>query len=475
MILKVGSAGRRRSGFPMMMNIVIIGAGNIGQHIAAILSKAHHNVILIDKDSKKLSQASHNLDIATKVGSGTDWQLLDDLMDLAPNLLIALTNDDEANLVSCAIAKHLGYPRTVARVRDNRYLNRTRLDFARIFDVDYFISPELLVAHDILKYTLNPGSLAIENFAHGALQMRTISIPANWHKHQKPLSKLNLPQGIMVGLICRENHKNQTDRNSNGKEIIFPHGNDTILPGDEVTFIGETDVIADVHKIFDITQKTVHSVVIVGGSLTSINLAKLLERRDINVRILEKDYGKCQMLAEILPNANIINHDATDLEFLKTEKIEHADVFTACTGNDEVNLLTGLLAKQAGCQDIIVMLSNTSYTPFVAELGLNHTVSPRMSAANHILSQILSGKVTTLVSLYENKAEIMEINVSMHSKVVGIPLSELGPLLPRDLLFAMIQNRGRIMIAHGDRIISPGDTVIAITSPQHVEELERIF
>ncbi len=458
-----------------MLSIVIVGAGEVGRYLASILSKEQHNIVLVDKDSKKLAEASFNMDVAIRQGTGTDWQLLDDLLELSPSLLIAVTNDDESNLVTCSIAKQLGYPRTVARVRDNRYLNRTRLDFARLFDVDYFIGPELLVAQDILKYMICPASLAVENFAHGAVQMRTFAVPAKWRKSHVPLNELSLPPGMMVGLIRRRLKNAQAPLEEGQEEIIFPHGPDHLLPGDEVTFVGEADVIAEAHRFFGISQKTAHSVVIIGGSLTTINLAKLLEHRDIGVRIIEKDYATCCLLSEQLPKSNIINHDATDFAFLQAEKIGQADVVAACTESDEVNMLVGMLAKQAGCQDVVVMLSNASYTPLVSQLGLNFAVSPRISAANHILSQVLAGKVNTLVSLYENQAEVMEINVSMRSQVVGIPLAELGPLLPKDLLIAMIQNRGRVMIANGNRIISPGDTVIVITSPHHVNELEKIF
>lgn len=457
------------------MNIVIVGAGDVGRYIAAMLSKAEYNVILIDENSKILEEVSYNLDVATKHGSGTDWQLLDDLIELSPGLFIALTNDDETNLVACSIAKHLGYPRTIARVRDNRFLNRTRLDFGKIFDVDFFLGPELLVANDILKYLISPGSLMIENFAHGAVQMRTFAVPAKWRKYDRPISKLHLPPGLMLGLIRRGKPHEVHHASENKQEIIFPHGNDHILPGDEITLIGESDVIAEAHHFFNLPQKTVRSVAIVGGSLTAINLAKLLENRNIDVRIIEKSYDKCTQLADRLPNCRIINEDATNLEFLKAEKIGNSDIFAACTGKDEINLLTGLLAKQAGCQDVVVMLSNTSYVPLLPELGLNYSVSPRISAAHHILSQVSSGKVNSLISLYENQAEVLEITVSMNSNIVGIPLSELGQLLPKDFLIAVIQNRGRIMIAHGNRIISPGDTVIVITSPQHVPELEKIF
>jgi trk system potassium uptake protein len=453
------------------MNIVIVGAGEIGRYIADILSKGQHNITLIDPNSKVLEEIAFNLDVATRVGSGTDWQLLDDLLEFSPHLLIALTHDDEVNLVSCSIAKNLGYPRTVARVRDNRYLNRMRLDFGRIFDVDYFIGPELLVAHDILKYMLAPGSLAAENFAHGAVQMRTLAVPSKWRKSNVPLSQLDFPVGMMVGLI----HRHIKNEQEESEKIIFPHGEDCLYPGDEVTFIGESDVIEQAHRFFGLTQKKIQSVVLVGGSLTAINLAKLLEHHHIKVRLIEKSYEVCSWLADQLPHTHIIHHDATHLEFLKSEKIGSADVLVTCTESDETNLMVGLLGKQVGCQDVVAMLTNPSYSPFISRLGLNMTVSPRISAANHILSQVLSGKVITLVSLYDNQAEIMELNVSMNSKLIGIPLSELGPLLPKDFLICVIQNRGRIMIANGDRIISPGDTVIVMTNPRHAKDLENIF
>jgi trk system potassium uptake protein TrkA len=456
------------------MSIVIVGAGDVGLYLAQILSKEEHNIILVDKDGKKLQHAANLLDVATREGSGTDWQLLDDLLELSPTLFISLTDDDETNLVACAIAKNLGYPRTIARVRDNRYLNRTRLDFSRIFEIDFFISPELLAATDILKHITNPGSISTETFAHGAVQLRILEVPQKWRKSEIPLKKLSLPEGAMIGLISRESHK-QTTFGASNREIIFPHGDDVILPGDEVTVIGETPVVAEIHHFFGIVVNPVSSVTIVGGSLTGFHLARLLIDLNISVKLIDISYERCCRLADLLPEATIVHHDATDLTFLKEEKIGRSQIFVSCTRHDELNVMTGLLAKEAGCEEVIAILANNSYQTQAKVLGINLAVSPRQSAANHILSQILTGRVTSLVSVYDNSAEIMEVNVSAESKVVGIPLSELGPLLPKDFLIAMIQNRGRIMIANGTRIISPSDTVIAITSPRHVDDLEKIF
>lgn len=456
-----------------VINVIIAGAGSLGRHVASILSKSKHNVVLIDKDLKALQEASAMSDIAIRQGSATDWQLLDDLLEFSPDLFIALTGNDEVNLVACNIAKQLQYPRAVARIRNSRYLNRTRLDLGRVFDIDYFITPEMMIAYDILKYVISPGSVAIEHFANGALQMRTILIPKTWQGGGVPLRDFDLPGNIIVGLIRRK--ESETNDGNLKDKIIFPHGDDVILPGDEVTFIGDTETVSELHSFFDIYQKENNSVAIMGGSLTAINLTKLLLEKNINVRIIDKSYERCRLLAERFPQATIMNHDATDLEFLRSENIGNVDLTVACSNSDEVNMMVALLAKEIGCQDIVIMLSNTSYTSIVDRIGIKHTVSPRISATNQILSLLFSGRINSLISLYENKAEIMEINVSLESKIVGIPLSDLGPFLPKDFLIVMIQNRGRIMIAHGNRILSPGDTVIVVTNPEHVPELEKIF
>lgn len=457
-----------------MMNIVIVGAGELGSHIASILSKENHNVILIDKDAQRLQEVSSKMDVATRHGSGSDWQLLDDLLEFSPDLFIALTGNEEVNLVACSIAKNLRYPRTIARIRNDRYLNRTRLDFGRIFDVDYFIIPEILVAYDILNFVLHPDSLAVESFAHGALQLRTIKIPETWKEGSLPLHSMKIPESVIVGLILRNLPPTEGSTEIHTK-VIFPHGNDYILPNDEVTLIGSSETMSTIHSYFGIPERKISSVVIVGGSLTGINIAKLLVGQGIDVRIIDKSYEKCCLLAEKLPQCTIMHHDATDADFLKSEKIGSANILIACTNSDEVNMLSALLGKEVGCEESLVILANAGYIPVATRLGLNHTISPRIIAANHILSQIFSGKVTSLISLYEDQAEIMEINVSLESKLVGIPLSELGPFLPKDFLIVMIQNRGRIIIARGNRIISPGDTVVVVTNPKHVPELEEIF
>jgi trk system potassium uptake protein TrkA len=160
---------------------------------------------------------------------------------------------------------------------------------------------------------------------------------------------------------------------------------------------------------------------------------------------------------------------------LQTEKVERTDLVVACTNSDEINIMVALLAKEAHCEQVLISLTDTRYTPLVERLGISHTVSPRVSATNRILSLVREETVTSMVSIYEHQAEIVEIQVSAESKLVGIPIAELGPQLPRDFLIAVIQNRGRVMIANGNRILSPGDTAIVVTDPKHINELEKVF
>jgi trk system potassium uptake protein TrkA len=450
------------------MNIVIIGAGDVGLYIAALLSKQKHNVTLIDKNGAKLEEISWQMDVAIQQGSGTDWQLLDGLLEMKPDLFLALTDQDEVNLVACSMAKHLGYPRTIARVKDNLFLNRTRLDFNRIFNVDFFINPELLVAYDIYEYIVSPGSLVFENFAHGVVQMRTLHVPDTWDLKNQRIAELGLPKGVILGLIYR--------RMSDGEpKLIFPHGSDYILPNDEVTLIGERQQMSDIHYFFNLPTQKIEHVTIVGGTLVGINLVKILQERAIPVSLIDKNPRHCQKLAKELTRTSIIQQDGTDLDFLLSENIQPSDYYIMCTSHDETNILGTLIAKEAGYQNIALTLSNNRFLSLMYHLGIVHVASPKLAAANQIIALATSKSISSLVSLYENEAEILEIAVSINSQIIGIPLSEIGPRLPKDFLIVMIQNRGSISIAKGDSVISPGDIVIVICNPKYFQELGNIF
>jgi trk system potassium uptake protein len=454
------------------MNIVILGAGEIGTFLAQTLSKEEHNVIIIDHDPKPLEKLSKVADVATRVGSGTNWHLLEELLEQSPHLFLALSSNDETNLVACTIAKNLGYPKTVARVHHSSFLYRSRLDFARLFFVDHFIGTEMILAHDLFKCIANPGNVTVENFAHGTVQMRSVIIPENSYLSKHSLSELKLPESLLVGLIRR---KPAFGEEMTTERIIFPRGHDFLLPGDEVTLMGETKVMSQLNSLFEIPSKQIRSVVIVGGSPVAVQVCHILEEEGIHVRLIEQDEERCRFLAEHLPHATIFNQDPTDLNFLLAEKVHLADAFVACTTSNEKNILAAALAKQSGCGEVIVLVSDQSYVPLLRRLGIFFTVSEKISVANRVHAFIQEESVISVASLYHNQAKIMEVKVSSDSEIVGIPIADLGRYLPEDFLIALIENRGRIMIAKGSNILAPGDTVIVICHPKHVTQLQKIF
>lgn len=448
------------------MNVVIVGAGDIGLHVAALFSALEYGIVLIDKDPLKLEVAARDLDVITRASSGTDWELLEELRELSPDLLVALTDHDETNLVACSMAKNLGFPQTIARARSHKYFLPSPLFFERLFSVDYLIGPERLTAESLANMVLFPDAINIESFSHGNIQLRTMQIPPHWKKSSvslKEKEKLSLPPNIMVALIKR------------GETIIFPHGNDVIQPNDEVTFIGETDAMDFLYDFLKIKAVFPRSAVIVGGSLVGIELAKRLVHKQIKVTIIDKNFNKCRILSEILPTCTILYHNGADYSFLQSENIGSADVFIACTREDEVNFLASSVASDLGAKKVLLSLSDTHYLPLLKKLNIHQSASPRITAANRILSIAREKKVASMVSLYDSRAEVLEVKVSSDSKIAGIPLRHLGKEFPNDFLIAVIHSRGEVFVADGNRVLSPGDTAIVISHPRHIAEIKRLF
>jgi trk system potassium uptake protein TrkA len=447
------------------MTIVILGAGKIGSYLASTLSSEERNVIVIDKESRPLEKVARTADVATQLGSGTDWRLLEEIAQRSPYLFIALSSDDETNLVACSIAKNLGFQKTVARVRNTSFLNQARLDFGRLFFVDHFIGTEMIAAHDIFKAIQFRGSTAVEHFAHGAVQMRTIVIPKDWREGSVQISEFNLNENLLVGLI-----KKQATQ-----ELIFPRGTDWISAGDEVTFIGETEAMHGLNRIFGLPQEHVESVIIAGGSATAVELVHVLHDRQIRTTLIEPDDERCKELARLLPHATIINQDFTDPQTLRAENVGSAHAFVASTASSETNVFTAILAKEEGSPYPIAVISDAHLMPVLHDLGIAYTLSERVSIANRIHAIIDADSVIAVTSLYGNQAKILEVKISIDSTIAGIPLADLRHKIPKDFLIALIYNRGRVLVARGSHILSPGDTVIVICSPEAVKELSNVF
>ncbi len=447
------------------MNIVILGAGKTGSYVASVLSEEEHNVILIDKDAKALERVSRECDVAAIHATAPSAKLFEDLIENKPDLFFAATGDDETNLVACSIAKNLGFPKTIARVHATEYIRSSRLNFGRLFFVDYFIGPEVLAAQDLFKLLIHSGDLAVEHFAHGSIQMRTIQIPDHWDRGGTPISQLTLPEDLIAGLIRRKWEE--------GEKVLIPHGGDHILPGDQVTLVGEAKVMHKLHEIFNSPESRVRSVILVGGSRVAVHLTHFLCQQKIAVRLIEKNGARCEELAEILPHATIINRDGRDPQILRSEQVEMADALVSCTHFDETNLLIASLAKQLGCPKAIAQITNSQLMPTLEKLDVVPSLSAHVNVANRILSILDEETTLSVASLCCDAAKIVELKVSPSSKIVGIPIADLD--LPKGLLIAVIESQGKVVVGRGNRILCPEDIVIAICHPIQIPKLQQLF
>ncbi len=454
------------------MYIVIFGANKLSTHIASILSQESHGVFMVDSNQTMLDKVTSELDISTMLDSAGSWEILDKLKEVKPDALLALSENEEKNLTICKIAKSLNYPTTIALLHNETYVHASKLNFNEIFSVDHFICPSLLVSQEIFKYIVTPRSSGAENFAHGAIHMHTMKVPENWDKQNTHLSGLNFPEGLMLGLIRRSSGE---EKLSFDRKVIFPHGRDYLLPSDEVTFIGKPNAINSLNDFFQIPFEPVNSVALIGGSVIAINLAKVLTKRGIKTTIIEKNAQKCEELSNILPHSTILNEDGCNSRFMLMEQIGRMDVIVACTSHDEINILASSIGKNLGCEKSVATISEANFCNILEQVHLDYYISPREAMTNRILSILQKQKIIAVASLYENRAKIMELKVSQSSSLSGIPIFELGNYLPNDFLFAAIQNRGRITIADGNKVLCPGDTVIIVTHPRHYNALQRLF
>jgi trk system potassium uptake protein TrkA len=295
--------------------------------------------------------------------------------------------------------------------------------------------------------------------------MRTIQVPDLWDKGGLSIAHLPLPEELIAGLIKR--------KTADGELILIPNGADHILPGDQVTVVGEAKVMHQLHQIFRSKSNKVKSVMLAGGSSVAIHLSNLLLEQKIDVRLIEKDLSRAELLAELLPGATIINRDGRDPQILKSEQVQLADAFIACTHFDETNLLIGGLAKKFGAEKVIAQVTSKELVPIFEKLGVIPALSPRVAVANRILSILDEETTLSVRSLSADAAKIVELKISPSSKAIGVPLSDLK--LPKGILIAVIESSGKVLIGRGNRVLYPDDIVIAICSSAQIPVLQGLL
>jgi len=379
--------------------------------------------------------------------------------------LLAVSDVDETNLIACALAKNLGYAKTIARVRNPSFFKQSYADCQRLFFVDHIISAEGVVAHELFKQMAHSGSSQVKNFAAGAVQMMTLRLEEQSREVYKKLSSLELQGELLIALIYRPSEE----------RVIFPKGGDELMPGDEITLVGKMEVMVRMDGPFGLKPQPIHTAVLAGGSGIAIQLAKLLLNHSARVTIIDPIAEHCQRLAHLLPEVTVLRGNPCDLSFLKEEGIGHSDVFAACCDEDEKNILASALAKEAGCKRVWSILSETGYASVLRRLDIPFIPSEKINIANQILALAEKARITAIASLYEEKARIVEMKMGREAHAAGMALKDLREKLPENCLIAFIQRGNDVHIAKGATVLMPGDAMIALCDDQGLHHLAKLF
>jgi trk system potassium uptake protein TrkA len=446
------------------MRVIIVGAGEVGYHLAERLSQESQDVVVIESDPERAERASDVLDVLTIVGNGASIPVLEEAGVRNARLLLAVTSKDEVNLISCLAANRLGVEYSIARISNPDYYARGSVLSRERLGIDLMINPEREAAQETFQLLRSAAATDMVNFADGRVQLLGVVVREGAPIAGKTLRDLSQDLGgyhfVTVAIV-------------RASETIIPDGSSTVEVGDQLYILAPTSEISVIpplagHEPFELTR-----VMIAGGSAEGLFLAQLLEEHGVQCTILDNDRRRCLELAEALPKSLVLHADATDLELLEMEGVSGIDGFVAATGHDETNLLSSLLAKNVGARKVVSLIEKFEYLPLLPRVGLDAAISPRMSTVNAILRYVRSGRVMTMAALKGIEAEAIEYLVAEESPVAHQAIADLG--FPDGAIIGTIIRGDLIVIPRGSDRVLPGDEVIVFALPEAIPEIEKLF
>jgi len=445
------------------LKIIIVGAGEVGYHIAQKLSEENQDVFLVDKDSEKIRRITENLDVQAFLGSGTSPEMLKTAGVKEADMMVAATDSDEVNLIACLLARNLNpHILKVARIRNREYLKEKELFSQDLLGVDQIINPESVMVETIRNLMMVPGASDVLQFAEGRVKLIGITVRSDSpFAGRQLLSFKNMEGKVLVGAIVR------------GEQVFIPHGEDTIRSGDLIYLVVRADELPYRLGIFNFEKQEGRRVIIVGAGETGSALASSLDRGKLNVKIIDRDGHKCAALAEKLEKVIVIHGDGTDKNLLEEENIGDVDFMVAVTGDEESNVLISLLAKGLGAKKTITRINKLSYIPLVSAIGIETVVSSRLSAIRAILQYIRRGRIISVAPLKGEHAEAIEAEALETSEIVNVPLAKVK--FPKGALVGAIVRGDEIIIPKGDDVIKPKDHLIILTVQKALPKLEKLL
>lgn len=451
------------------MQVLVVGAGKVGFEIAARLTAEGHDIVVIDKNPLQLEEVATHLDVMTIVGNGANPAVLEQANVQQCDLMIAVTESDEVNMIACMAAKQYGVATCVARIRNPEYTadSRRSLPLSRL-GVDLAIDPERLAAEEITRLIRIPMTTEVETFGRGRISIIGLKADKDTPIIGKPLSETHLPQ-LLVAALVRD------------QAVIIPKGSDSIQAADQVFVIGRTESIHAARPLLFGPSFQIKKVAILGAGRIGISLAQSLSAKGkhrLDVIVIERDAGQANLAAQSLPHALVIHGDGTKIDMLREEGIDEVDAFVAVSGEDHTNLLSTMLAKQLGVQEVITEISRADYVPLAEKAGADAVVVPRLLAASAILRFVRPSQVLSMMMLEEGRVEALVMEPTADAPIVNRPLREIE--FPNGAIVgAILQSAGdptaHPEIARGETVIRAGDQVIVFSLPEVVSEVDRFF
>ena len=444
----------------MSERYVVMGAGEVGFHLARTLSLEGHNVVVIELDPDRRDRVEDAIDATVVLGNGAHVPVLEAAGVAGSDLFMAVSSSDSANLAAAALAKHLGARRTVVRVGVAEDITVHRRHYEEVFGADMLLSTQLQATIRILNHVLGRNTLEVEYLLRGKIQLRRSHLEEGSPLVGKPLREA-MPAGSLVVAAYR------------GDELIVPSGHDVMHPGEDVLLLGQAEVLPQVEAMVSPRARSFGTVVIAGGGETGYTVARALAQQTKKIKIIERDRRRAEQLAAELPDVEVLNGDATDVSLLRAERVADARSFIALTGNDERNLMADLLAQELGVPQVIALVQRTETSHLWRRLGLMHIVSPRQIAAERIKNYIDRGYSANIVSLQQGKAQVIERRLAAASPAAGVTLAEMKP--PRGLVVGAVERGDKVFVPRGSDRLEVGDTVILFVAEEHVPTAHLLF
>jgi trk system potassium uptake protein len=451
------------------MRVIVCGAGQVGTNIARHLAVESNDVTVVDQSPELIQKINDSFDVKGLVGFASHPGVLERAGASEADMLIAVTNSDEVNMVACQVAHSLfKVPRRIARIRQQNYLEPIWGDlFGRDqLPIDVVISPEIEVARAVHRRLEEPGTSETIPLADDKVRLVGVRVDPECPIIHTPLRQLSaLFPDLSINVVCIQREERP----------FVPSANDQILPGDEVYFVAGTHHMRRAMAAFGHEEAAARRIVILGGGNIGLSVAELIEARGsgVNLRVIERDPERAHFIAQRLKRAIVLNGDALETDLLEEANIGEAETAIALTNREETNILSSLLAKRYGCKRTIALIFKATYAPLINPLGIDVLVNPRAITVSTILQHVRRGRIRSVHAIGHGFGEVLVFEALEASEIVGTPLRDVK--MPAGALVGAVIRKGEVIITHGDHVVRAGDQVVLFVLEAVVKQVERFF